>query len=162
MRGRVLRAVSLAAALALLTAGVALADAGGQGTVTETQQFRNVTFFHDVTNPCTGQSGTLTATAKTGIFHVTTTGLHTSVTGTDQGTATFTPDDPTGVSASGHYAEHFGASFNNKNAVERLTSTFNMTGSDGSHIVARETSHIGINANGVIIVSFDNVDMHCG
>ena len=44
-RARVLRAVGLAAMLALLTAGSALADAGGQGTVTTTQQFRNIALF---------------------------------------------------------------------------------------------------------------------
>jgi hypothetical protein len=45
MHGRVFRAVILAAMLALLTTGAALADAGGQGTVTSTQQFRDIALF---------------------------------------------------------------------------------------------------------------------
>ncbi len=163
MRGRVLRAVSLAAALALLTTGVALADAGGQGTVTTTQQFRGLVFSHATTNPCTGASGTLTASVRTGVFHVTsfTTGEFW-MTGTDEGTATFTPDDPAGVSASGHYAEWFGESFNNKNDVQHDTSTFNLRGTDGSHIVAQAVDHFSINANGVVTVTFSNFNLHCG
>ncbi len=104
MHGRELRAVSLAAVLALLTTGAALAS--GQGADTVTQQFRNVPLFSISTvNPCTGASGTFTATAATEVFHETvlTPGVQGSVTVTAQGVATFTPDDPQGVSASGHF-----------------------------------------------------------
>ena len=164
-RGRVLRAVSLAAVLALVTTGVALADAGGQGTVTITQQYRDTLLFSQpTTNPCTGASGTITGTAHTGFEHITyfTTGPEFWFTSTAEGTATFTPDDPNGVSASGHFAEWFGESFNNKNDVQSNTSTFRLKGSDGSHIVLHEVIHVSTNANGVIIVSFDNVGLHCG
>lgn len=164
MRKHLVRAVTLAAALALLTAGAALADAGGQGTVTTTQQFRGLAFSQAVTNPCTGASGTLTASVKTGVFHVTsfTTGPEFWLTGTDEGTATFTPDDSTGVSASGHYAEWFGESLNNRNDVASDTSMFNLRGSDGSHIVAQAVDHFSINANGVVTVSFSDFNLHCG
>jgi hypothetical protein len=162
-RGHVFRAVSLAAALALLTAGAALADAGGRGTVTTTQQFRGLVFSHDTTNPCNGQPGTLTAWAKTGVFHITSfaTGEYW-LTGTDEGTATFTPNDPTGVTASGHYAEWFGESFNNKNDVQHDTSTFNLKGSDGSHVIATAVDHFSTNANGVVTVTFSDFNLHCG
>ena len=86
MHRRVFRAVCLAAALALLTAAAALADAGGQGTVTTTQQFRNLPLFSaHMSNPCTGAPGTVTGTAKTAVFHVTsfTTGPEFWMTGTD-------------------------------------------------------------------------------
>jgi hypothetical protein len=117
-----------------------------------------------MTNPCTGATGTLTAIAKTAIFHVTsfTSGPEFWFTGTDEGTVTFTPDDPEGVSASGHYAEWFGESFNNKNDVQHYTSTFRLTGTDGSHLVVHEVAHFSINANGVITASFDNAGAHCG
>jgi len=53
MSRRVIRAVSLAAVVALLTAGGALADAGGQGTVTITEHTHNVVLFSaPSTNPC--------------------------------------------------------------------------------------------------------------
>ena len=165
MHRRVLRAVGLATALALLTAAAALADTGGQGTVTTTQQFRNLPLFAEhVPNPCTGALGTLTGTAKTAVFHVTSfaTGPEFWMTGTDEGTATFTPDDPQGVTAVGHFTEWFGESFNNKNDVQHFTSSFRLKGSDGSHILVQETGHFSINANGVLTVSFGKVGVHCG
>lgn len=165
MRKNALRAVTLAAMLAVLTTGAVLADAGGQGTVSMTQQYRDLPLFSQpVTNPCNGASGTLTATAKTAFEHVTyfTTGPEFWFTSTAQGMATFTPDDPQGVSASGHFAEWFGESFNNKNDVQTNTSTFNLKGSDGTHIVVHETFHFGTNANGLITAVFDKLDVHCG
>ncbi len=165
MNRRVLSALGLAAALTLLTAAAAVADAGGQGTVTTTQQFRNLALFSEhVANPCTGALGTLTGTAKTAVFHVTsfTTGPEFWMTGTDEGVATFTPDDPQDVTASGHFTEWFGESFNNRNDVQHFTSSFRLKGSDGSHIVVQETAHFSINANGVITVTFDKVGVHCG
>ena len=165
MRGRILKAVTLAAMLALLTAGAAFADAGGQGTVTTTTQYRDVLSFSvSGTNPCTGASGTVTAMAKTGVYHVTsfTTGPELWVTTTDEGTVTFTPDDPTGVVASGHYAEWFGESLNNRNAVVHDTSTFHLTGTDGSRLTVRGTDRFTVNANGVVTVSVSNFTFTCG
>ena len=100
----------------------------------------------------------------TGFEHVTyfTTGPEFWFTSTAEGTATFTPDDPQGVSASGHFAEWFGESFNNKNDVQHQTITFRLKGNDGSHIVLNEVIHVGTNAKGVVTVSFDNVGLHCG
>src|SRR5437870_13836292 len=103
----VVQAASVAAVIALLSAGAALADAGGQGTVTITEHAHNVTLFSDpVTNPCTGEPGTLTAIAANEVFHVTffTEGDEFWVTGTLEGTLTFTPDDTNGVSAICHFA----------------------------------------------------------
>ena len=165
MPKRVLRAMSLAAAIALLTAGGALADAGGRGTVTSTQQLRDfVAFSADMPNPCTGEQGHLTAFVKTAVFHVTsfTTGPEFWLTGTDEGIATFIPDDPHGVSLSGHFAQWFGESLNNRNDVAHFTGTFNLRGTDGSHVVVTETNHVSFNANGVMTVSFDKVNVHCG
>src|SRR5437868_14167945 len=102
----VVRAASLAAVIALLSAGAALADAGGQGTVTMTEHAHNVTLFSDpVTNTCTGEPGTPTAIAANEVFHVTyfTVSDEFWMTGTDEGHMTFTPDDPSGVPATGHY-----------------------------------------------------------
>jgi hypothetical protein len=165
MYARVLRVVGLAAMLALLSTTTAMADAGGQGTVTVTQQFRNVPFFSIVvTNPCTGAPGTLAATAATEVFHITyfTTGPEFWVTGTAQGTATFTPIDPSGVSAGGHFATWFGESSNNKNDVQHDTGTFQLAGSDGSHVAVHMVDHLGTNANGAITVSFNNFTFSCG
>ena len=163
--GHVARAVALAAVLALLTAGTALADAGGQGTITTTQQYRNVDLgSFPVTNPCTGASGTLSSVAKTEVFHVTSfaTGPEYWLTGTVEGTATFTPDDPQGVTASGHFASWFGESSNNKNYVAHDTGNYQLVGTDGSRISVHAADQLTINANGVITVQLSNFTFHCG
>src|SRR6266699_3891752 len=135
MSRRVVRVASLAAVIALLGAGAALADAGGQGTVTITQHAHNIVLFSAPATTCTGAPGTITATAANEVFHITffTVSDEFWVTGTDEGTFTFTPNDPQGVTGSGHFAAH-------------------------------ETSHLSTNASGDVIVNFDKMDMHmtCG
>jgi hypothetical protein len=153
------------ALLALAGGSAALADAGGQGTVTQTTHQDNVLLFSmPVTNPCTGESGTLTAIAATSVFHVTffTNGDEFWVTGTAQGTATFTPDDPSGVSGSGHFTSWFGESSNNKNDVQHDTNTFQLTGTDGSKTTVHMTDHLSTNANGQVTVSFSDFKFSCG
>ena len=66
------------------------------------------------------------------------------------------------MSASGHFAEWFGESFNNKNDVQHDTSTFQLNGSDGSHVFVHAADHVSTNANGVVTVSFNNFDVRCG
>src|SRR5438093_2014235 len=158
-------AVAAAVVAALVPCSVALAAAGGRGTVTITQHAHNVQLFSDpVTNPCNGEPGTLTAIAANEVFHITffTNGDELWVTGTDEGTATFTPDDPSGVSASGHFAAWFGESLNEKNDVQHDTDTFNLQGTDGSHLVAHETSHLSTNGSGDVTVNFDKMNLTCG
>ena len=84
------------------------------------------------------------------------------VTGTAQGMATFTPDDPQGVAASGHFALWFGESRNSKDDVLHDTNTFQLNGTDGSHAVVRMVDHLSTNANGVVTVSFNKIGAHCG
>jgi hypothetical protein len=98
------------------------------------------------------------------VFHATffTNGDEFWVTGMDEGTATFTPDDPSGVSATGHFASWFEESSNNKNDVQHDTNTFNLTGTDGSHTIVHATDHLSTNANGVVTVNFSNFKFSCG
>jgi hypothetical protein len=78
-----------------------------------------------------------------------------------QGTVTFTPDDPSGISASGHFASWFGESGNNKNDVQHDTFNLVLTDTDGSHVVVHETSHLSTNAAGVVTVVFDKMTVSC-
>jgi hypothetical protein len=164
---RVLRMTSLFALLAPVAAAAAGARAGGNGTVTITQHGHNDVYFSEsVVNPCTGSSGTVTAVAANDVFHVT---FFTApgadefwVTGTGEGTATFTPDDPTGVSASGHFVSWFGESSNNKNDVQHDTNTIHLIGTDGSRTTVHILDHLTVNANGVVTVSFSNFSFTCG
>jgi len=165
MLSRLVRIAALVALVGLATATAALGDAGGNGTVTFTQHADDDVLFSDhLTNPCTGEPGTLTAIAANEVFHVTyfTNGDEFWVTGTGEGTATFTPDSPDGVSASGHFAAWFGESFNNKNDVQHDTNTFHLTGTDGSRLTAHETTHLSTNAGGVVTVGFDKLTVSCG
>jgi hypothetical protein len=166
MSKRLLCAASFVAAAMLIWA--AAAGAGSSpGTMTFTQHGHDdVLFSGPSTNPCTGEPGTITAIATNDVFHVT---EFTSpgrdefwVTGTSEGTITFTPDDPSGVSASGHFASWFGESSNNQNDVQHDTFNATLTGSDGSHVGVHMVDHLSTNANGVVTVVFDNVTTSCG
>jgi hypothetical protein len=165
MVGRIARrAAGAACVIALVAAGGSLAATGGRGTVTETMHAHNeVLFSIPVHNPCTGAPGTLTATAANEVFHVTffENGDEAWITGTAEGTATFTPEDAGGVSASGHFTEWFGGSFNNKNSVEHATTNFNLQNSDGSHVVVHGMFHLSTNARGEVTRTFEGLQPRC-
>jgi hypothetical protein len=154
-------AVLAAAIVPLLSA--ASAGAAGAGAVSSTVHLHNEVIFSDPTvNPCTGATGTITGTAKNGVFHMTTLANGTfHLTGTAQGTITFVPDDPADVSASGHFASWFGENGNLQNGA--ATSTFNtvLSGSDGSRIATHEVFHMSTSASGGSIM-FDKPHLTCG
>ena len=88
LRRVVPRAARLGGALTLLCAAVAIA--AGRETVTETEHVHGeVVFSEAVTNPCNGESGTLTVIGNS-IFHVTffANGDESWATGTITGQAT--------------------------------------------------------------------------
>ncbi|MGN6176601.1 MAG: hypothetical protein ACTHPS_27165 [Streptosporangiaceae bacterium] len=152
-------AVIVAATVPLLSA----ASAGAAGAVSVTEHLSNEVIFsdHDV-NPCTGAPGTVTGTAKNGVFHLTTLANGTfHLTGTAQGTITFVPDNPADASASGHFANWFGENGNLQNGA--ATSTFNavLSGSDGSRVGVHDTFHMSTSASGGSI-TFDKPHMTCG
>jgi hypothetical protein len=129
-------AVLAAAIVPLLSA--TSAGAAGAGAVGFTQHFHNEVLFsdHDV-NPCTGAPGTVTATAKNGVFHITTLANGTSwATSTFEGTITFVPDNPAAPSGSGHF------------------------GTDGSRVGVHEVFHMSTSASGGSI-TFDKPHMTC-
>ena len=152
----------LAAAIAPLLSATS-AGAAGAGAVSFTQHFNNEVIFsdHDV-NPCTGAPGTVTGTAKNGVFHITTLANGTFwATFTAEGTVTFVPDNPADASASGHFAAWDGDNGNLQNETE--TSTFNavLFGSDGSRVGVHEVFHMSTSASGGSI-TFDKPHMTCG
>jgi hypothetical protein len=152
------------AAIALL-AVTSSALASGRGTVTMTQHGHNdVLFSMPVVNPCSGASGTLTAIAANDVFHITqfTNGDEFWVTGTAEGAVTFTPDDPSGPSGSGHFSTWFGESSNEKNDVQHDTNTFHLKFTDGSSVTVHPRDHLSTNANGDVTVSFSTFRFTCG
>jgi hypothetical protein len=160
---RLIRCASLAAVLAMFGTGVSFADAGGAGTETFTEHAHDVPLFEfTAPNPCTGTLGTFSATAKNFVFHITT---HEDgefwLTGTATGSTTFTPAEEGGVSYTGHFTTWFGGALNEKNSVEHDTTTFVLTGSDGSHVVVHGNDHLSTNGNGEVTVEFEKMHASC-
>jgi hypothetical protein len=156
MLGRVARrAIGMACAIALLSAGGALAAAGGAGTTTMTvHEHETEIFSFPAANPCNGEPGMITTLAKNSVFHVTEQADGDKwLTGTANGTVTFTPENPSGISASGHFTAWFGEADNNKNSVEHSTTTFHLVASDGSRIDIHMGNHIGTNGKGELVTA---------
>jgi hypothetical protein len=161
----VARGASLSVVLVLIFAGSALAASHGAGTVTNTEHVRGAVVFAEENNenPCTGELGTITGTAKNGVLHETTQADGEFwVTGTFEGTVTFTPLNPEGVSFSGHFTIWFGAAGNQKNEVQHATNTFHLAGTDGSRVTMHGTEHVSTNARGEVKVSFEKLKLSCG
>lgn len=154
-------AVLAAAVVPLLSA--TSAGAAGAGAVSFTQHFHNEVIFseHGV-NPCTGAPGTVTGTAKNGVFHMTTLANGTSwATFTAEGPVTFVPDHPADPSASGHFATWNGDNFNLQNETHTDTFTAVLFGTDGSRVALHEVFHMSTSASGGSI-TFDKPHMTCG
>lgn len=135
------------------------AIAGGNGATTFTQNLHGVVdVFHDM-NPCTGDPGTVSA-IENQIFHGTINSTGSWFTGTVEGQFTFTPDDPSKVTYTGHFATWFGDENNLRNGVEHSTFNVNATGTDGSHLQFHDNAQATMNANGTVTVSFDHAS--CG
>lgn len=162
--GCIRRGAVIATVLTLLSAGAAYAASGGAGTETLTEHQRNVELFSfETENPCTGAKGTLAAIASKAVFHLTTQADGNFwVTGTAEGTATFTPEEEGGVLYSGHFASWFGEALNNRNSVSHDTSTFVLNGTDGSRVIVHMKSHLSTNAKGAVTVQFEKSSAHCG
>jgi len=157
--------VVVVGAVVAMLAFTSSALAGGRGTVTQTVHGTNdVLFSMPVVNPCSGASGTLTAVAARDVFHITqfTNGDEFWVTGTAEGTVTFTPDDPAGASGSGHFTSWFGESSNERNDVQHDTNTFHLTFNDGSRVMVHARDHLSTNAAGQVTVNFSTFRFTCG
>ena len=139
-----------------LALGGSAAIAGGNGADTFTDnQHGVVDVFHDM-NPCTGDPGTVSA-LENQIFHGTINKTGSWFTGTVEGKFTFTPDDPSKVTYTGHFATWFGDENNLRNDVEHSTFNVNATGTDGSHLQFHDNAQATLNANGTVTVSFDHM-----
>jgi len=162
---RIAVSAAAVAVVALCAATAAFAGSGGAGTQTFTQHGTNDVIIDNPTgtNACTGDSGHLLAVSAHDVFHATQQADGTFwVTGTAEGTVTFTADNPSNPSASGHFALWFGESSNDRNDVQHDTGNFNLTGTDGSHIVLHMADHLSTNAQGVVTAQFFVKSVTCG
>jgi hypothetical protein len=143
------------APLLALDAGAANAGGNGATTSTDTQQ-GVVDVFQDM-NPCTGDPGTVSA-VENQVFHSTINKTGSTFSGTVEGKFTFTPNDPSKVSYTGHFTTTFGD--NLRTNVEVSTLNVNGIGSDGSHLQFHDNSRATLNPDGTVTVTFDH--MSCG
>jgi len=158
------------AALAAAVLSVAAAPAFGGGpngqTVTQTQNVHGTFFDSEATNPCTGNTfngGQGIQFTGNLVNHV------TFFTNSDEVWATFTEtgkisgtDDGTGVTYSGHATVWGNFNMNERNGNSAFTLTVRAAGSDGSSIIAHETTVFATNATGVVTVNFDKMSLTCG
>ena len=118
-------------------------------------------------NPCTGDTGTVTLGVSHQVFHININGaLDGWDTGTQTGSATFTPDDPTAASGSGTNTGWFGDSFNMQNLVQHFTMSVRIHLSDGTNVTVHGVGHISFSASNSItpVVAFDKKSLNftCG
>ena len=145
-----------------LSAGSALAAAGGNShTVTQTDNFHGFQQTTD-TNPCTGNTVDLSETSNI-VNHV------TYFPGGDEVWGTFTEEDKvtavdegTGTVYTGHSTVWGNFNVNERNANDTFTLSIHVTSADGSSISYHEVTHETWNANGTLTVSFDKPSLTCG
>lgn len=114
-------------------------------------------------NPCTGGTGTVELDDNHSVFHINVNGDGDAwLTGTDGGTASFTPDDPSQASGQGTWTSWFGTELNNQSTVNSGTNTVRLKMSDGTHVVIHETTHMTMTPDGNLSASFDHVSVSCG
>jgi len=146
--------------LSVLGAPVALAAA----PTTDTTIVKDATDSFAATNPCTDPAtpGVVTITYN-GVFHITDFGGGIfQVTGTQTGTLVFVPDDPSGITYTGHFAAWFGTQSNPPALQFAATDTFavHVTGSDGSKLTLLLLNHVTRTPAGDIASEFHIVGCH--
>lgn len=115
-------------------------------------------------DPCTGDTGTLTASVTHQIYHINVDGGGEAWdTGTMSGTLSFTPDDASAPSGSGPYANWFGDSFNERNMEQTFTFAAHLSLSNGQSVTVHEVGHVTFAATDPItpVVAFDKPSMTC-
>ncbi len=167
---RLARRLCLLAAMGFAGASLAIGPANAASphgqTVTSTQNVHGVFYEPQATNPCTGDTfngGNGIQFTGNLVNHV------TFFTASDEVWATFTEtgaisgtDDGTGVTYSGHATVWGNFNMNERNQNTEFTLTIHAAGSDGSAIIAHETTVFVMNANGTVTVNFDKFSLGCG
>jgi hypothetical protein len=144
-----------------LVAGPAFAATGGTGHTVTMTSHQHGTFEDDgATNPCTGEAGIAVFDGNS-VAHETyfPAGDEVWFTFTETGKVTFTSDGVTFYT--GHATAWGNFNMNEKNSNETFTLTIHATAPDGSTIDGHEVSHLTLNANGDITVTFDKPSFTC-
>ena len=70
--------------------------------------------------------------------------------------------DGSGVTYNGRITLWGNFNLNEKNTNNTFTFSIKLSGSDGSSITGHEVQHFALNANGVVMGSFDRMTLTCG
>jgi hypothetical protein len=166
--GRKLRLALLVAGVAslgaLLAPAAALAAPGGTGhTVTMTEVTHGV-FDSGLSgpNPCSGADIVSVDASGNVVDHITFFPADDEVWATFTETGKITLLDSNGVTYTGHLTAWGNFNLNERNSNNSFTLTVMLSGSDSSAITAHEVQHFALNANGVVTVDFDRMNLTCG
>jgi hypothetical protein len=162
MSGLVRRLITLSAltALGLLLVGATQAGAAVQRSDGTTS------FSFAQTNPCNGETGTLSGTETVSTL-VDDTAQHSLYESTALTVETFTPDNPAEPTATGHGAGHVsfldnnagGAPFSGTDvSTDVSTSVFHAA---GATLVAHDTVHVTVVDGGTLVVLFNRPVLVC-
>lgn len=131
----------------------------GSGTASGSTVHFVSTFSRPHTNPCTGESGTLTRTLRF-VFYGTETPSGNELNGfVATGEATFVPDDPAQPALTGTYHSSFHGSATANTQVFPFTQTLRL-GGDGSRVVFHEVGQVVLGPNGPA-AEFDRIQLSC-
>jgi hypothetical protein len=102
-------------------------------------------------DPCTGDKGTLTMATTHQVFHVNVNGASDFwITGTQNGTITFTPDTIGAPSGSGPWAAWFGGGQNNQSGVLHDTFNAQVHLTNGQTVSAHVVDHFNFTPTGFV------------
>jgi hypothetical protein len=153
-------AVAVTGLLATIVAPVASANPPGVTTTITT----NFSDSFTAENPCTGAPGTVNLAGRDvlhvtdfggGIFHL----VHTQT-----GILTFTPDDPSALTYTGHFTTTFSEQSNPPGQQSTVGGAFfNVVAvaADGSRVVFHFISRTTLTPDGTVTVSFDVAHTEC-
>ena len=113
-------------------------------------------------NPCTGDAGAFTMYFRQNTFHVNVNGAGDLwVTGTENGTVSFVPDDPSAPSGTGPFATWFNFNDNNRNGNTTFTFDVEVHLSNGRIVGDHEVGHMNFSSTGAVTLSFDKPTLTC-
>jgi len=161
---RALLVVGVVGLGALLAPTAAWAAPGGTGhTVTMTEVTHGV-FDSGLSgpNPCSGADIVSVDASGNVVNHVTFFPAGDEVWATFTETGKSTLLDSNAVTYTGHLTVWGNFNLNEQNSNNTFTLTVMLAGSDGSTITVHEVQHFALNANGVVTVNFDRMNLSCG
>ena len=153
--------IVMALAVTALLAAIVVPVASANPPVVTTTITTNFSASFPADNPCTGGPGTVNLAGRD-VLHVTDFGNEIfHMVDTQTGTLTFTPDDPSALTLTGHFTN---TTFSNQRGQQStFGGPFNVVavGADGSRVVFHLISQTTLTPDGTVAVSFSVAHTEC-